>query len=458
MGEQPQMTPPSAEQRWLSEQLYRELLSRYLTSSFWLGLSVIVVYLTVSRVVLHTIFWPPVFIVGAAVVLMSISMIWNRRGYSRPAARLYFFTIFLALFGVMSYLGGPFSVLSMVILINLSLIALLEGRRGVLIATPLVIIGILALAYAMNKGVIHPLPLFIVASSGTLWATGWLLVSNILTELYVLLEFTRVMQMAWREAVVRGQALEEVSRRAEEIARAERELREREAARLERLRKLVDTYAVFMERLRLGDYDVRLDLPEDAEEAEDPVLQLGYQLNATAENWERSLARVRQARDHYLLTAWSRFLEEQRWQNATFRLHGEYVDRVEESEAMPSVERLAVRGGELYLPLRIGAISLGVLVLRRGEDRPWSEDEVETLQAIVAPLVQTIDNLRLVEESRNRAAREQLSSRIADRMRESLDLERVLQTAAQELGEAFGLREVVVQLAPARERSEEAAS
>ncbi len=34
MGEQPQMTPQWGEHRWLSEQLYRELLSRYLTSSF----------------------------------------------------------------------------------------------------------------------------------------------------------------------------------------------------------------------------------------------------------------------------------------------------------------------------------------------------------------------------------------------------------------------------------------
>ncbi len=458
MGEQPQMTPPRAEHRWLSEQLYRELLSRYLISSFWMGLLFAFLYILVSFFIFHAIFWPPLFIVLASVIVMRFALSLSRHGQPRAAAHIYFVTIFLALFGVMAYLGGPFSVMSLIILVNLSLVAILEGRQGVIVATPFVILGVIFLSYAMYHGFIHPYRLSDPTLPTALWLNGVMLISNVTMELYMLLEFSRIVEMALQEAKRRGKALEEVSRQAEEIARVERELREREAARLERLRKLVDTYAVFMERLRLGDYDVRLDLPEDAEEAEDPVLQLGYQLNATAENWKQALDRVRQARDHYLLTAWSRFLEEQRWKNATFRLRGEYVDRVDEAEAMPSVERITVEGGELYLPLRIGALSLGTLVLRRGEDRPWSEDEVETLQAIVAPLVQTIDNLRLVEESRNQAAREQLSSRIADRMRESLDLERVLQTAVQELGEAFGLREVVVQLAPAHERSEEAAS
>ena len=450
-------TPSRKRQHWLSDQLYHDLLARYLISSFWMGILFALTYVFISQFFFSTLLWPPLIIVLAAIILIGISLSLNWQGKSRAAAHLYFVTIFLSLFGVMAYLGGPFSVLSLTILVNLSLVAILEGRKGVLIATPLVILGVLLLSYAIYIGVIHPFPLLDATRPASFWANGLLLISDVGMELYMLLEFSRLVEMSLREAEVRGQALEEVSRHAEEIARVERDLREREAARLERLHKLVDAYVAFMERLRMGDYGVRLELPPESDEEEpDPVLHLGHQLNATAESWRQTLARVRQARDHYLLTAWSRFLEEQRWQNTTFRLAGEYVDRVQEAEAIPDVEKVAVKGGEAYLPLRMGALSLGTLVLRREGDRPWTEEELDTLEAIIAPLVQTIDNLRLVEESRNRAAREQLSSRIADRMRESLDLERVLQTAAQELGEAFGLREVVVQLAPSQENEEAA--
>ncbi len=457
MEERSQLPFDQVQHHWLAEQLYRELLSRYLTSSFWMGVIFAILHITVSYYFFHTIFWPPLLIILTAVIIIKFAAALNRRGLSRTAAHLYFVTIFLSLFGVMTYVGGPFSVMSLMILVNLSLIAILEGRWGVLVAAPFVLLGVIFISYAMSKGLIHPYLLSGSTESATLWINGLVLVSDVALELYMLLEFSHIVEMALREARVRGQALEEVSRQAEEIANVERALREKDAARMAHLRKWVDTYVVFMERLRMGDYDVRLEMPEGEDVKNDPVLQLGQQLNATAESWKRTLARVRQARDHYLLTAWSRFLETQRWQNVTFLLRGEYVDRVKREEPITPVEQVSTEGGELRLPLQIGPLSLGVLILRRDEEHPWAEDEVETLKAIVVPLVQTIDNLRLVEESRSRAAREQLSSRIADRMRESLDLETVLQTAVQELGEAFGLREVVVQLAPSRVGSEEAA-
>ncbi len=446
--------------RWLSGELYHALLSRYLVSSFWMGVLFIVTYLVFSALAFARFLILPLAVVGVAMAVIQVALLLSRRGYDRMAAYLYFVTIFLSLFIVMSYLGGPFSVLSLTILVNMSLVAILEGRRGIFVATLFVAVAMLFLISAMSIGIIHPFPLVDPDIPASLWANGIILVSNIAMELYMLLEFSRVVEMAWREAVVRGDALEEMSRQAEKIARAEQELRRRETERLERLRKLVDTYVTFMERLRMGDYSVRLDLPpEESEVEEDPVLQLGYHLNATAESWKRMLADIRRARDHYLLTAWSRFLEGQRWQNVTFRLRGdeEHVNRHPEPGEAISADRIVAEGGELRVPLRMGALSLGVIVLRRGDDRPWTEDEVETVRALVPPLVQTIDNLRLVEESRDRAAREQLSSRIADRMRESLDLETVLRTAAQELGEAFRLREVVVQLSPSRESAEEAA-
>ncbi len=53
---------------------------------------------------------------------------------------------------------------------------------------------------------------------------------------------------------------------------------------------------------------------------------------------------------------------------------------------------------------------------------------------------------RLYEDARRRATREQLVSEVTARMRESLDMDTVLQTAIREIGDALGIAEVEVRM------------
>jgi hypothetical protein len=61
-------------------------------------------------------------------------------------------------------------------------------------------------------------------------------------------------------------------------------------------------------------------------------------------------------------------------------------------------------------------------------------------------LGQALEGARLSEDTQRRAARDRLMSGIVARMRESLNMDAVLQTAAREIGESLGLHTVTIQL------------
>lgn len=89
---------------------------------------------------------------------------------------------------------------------------------------------------------------------------------------------------------------------------------------------------------------------------------------------------------------------------------------------------------------------LGTIGIHDDDLRHWSPDEIAILEAVAERMAMTAENLRLLDETQRRAAQERLTGEIAARMRESLDVEKVLQTTVQELGRAVGAGEVSIRL------------
>jgi GAF domain-containing protein len=101
----------------------------------------------------------------------------------------------------------------------------------------------------------------------------------------------------------------------------------------------------------------------------------------------------------------------------------------------------------LLSPIRLRERILGVLGLHLGaSERVWTEDQIELATAISEQMGLILENARLFEEARYRADRERRAREITARMRETLDVESVLKTAADELYRAFELDDVVIQL------------
>jgi GAF domain-containing protein/HAMP domain-containing protein len=101
----------------------------------------------------------------------------------------------------------------------------------------------------------------------------------------------------------------------------------------------------------------------------------------------------------------------------------------------------------LIAPIRWQDQIIGTLQLHDTErPRHWSERELALVEAITEQIAQTAENIRLFEETRERASREQTIREITDKLRVAPNLDALLETAARELGQRLGVRHTVLEL------------
>ncbi len=128
------------------------------------------------------------------------------------------------------------------------------------------------------------------------------------------------------------------------------------------------------------------------------------------------------------------------------RARGEWRPEMRQAEQRGQVVQ-GNGGATLSIPIKVREQVVGALGFRK--DSPgeaWTAEERELLVAFVARLEVALESARLYEDTQRRAARERLMGEITGRMRESLDVDTVLQTAVREMRDALRLAEVKVQL------------
>ena len=91
---------------------------------------------------------------------------------------------------------------------------------------------------------------------------------------------------------------------------------------------------------------------------------------------------------------------------------------------------------------KIGAINL----LRKGHSAAWSERERNLIEKIADQVSLALENSRLVDEAQKNALRDQMIANISSRVRETLDVESVVRTAATELRRVFDLKEAEISI------------
>jgi len=79
-------------------------------------------------------------------------------------------------------------------------------------------------------------------------------------------------------------------------------------------------------------------------------------------------------------------------------------------------------------------------------ERGWTAEEITLLETLADQLGVALENARLYQDTQRRAVRERLTGEVTTRMRETLDVDTVLQTAVREIGEALGLHDVTIRL------------
>jgi GAF domain-containing protein len=120
-------------------------------------------------------------------------------------------------------------------------------------------------------------------------------------------------------------------------------------------------------------------------------------------------------------------------------------------------ERPARSGGGqevITIPIQLYGQTIGhIEAVKPAADEAWTNTEKELLKTITERLEVAIDSARLYEETQKRAEGERIVGEVTTRLRETLDIDTVLRTAAAEMRSVFDLEEVEVRLTSSGDQS-----
>ena len=91
----------------------------------------------------------------------------------------------------------------------------------------------------------------------------------------------------------------------------------------------------------------------------------------------------------------------------------------------------------LYVPLKVGTQTIGVLSVQSYQVNAYSDDTVQLMNNAANQVAVAIQNARLFNEARTRAQREQTLREITARVRSSTDPDAIVRVAVQDLGQAL---------------------
>jgi GAF domain-containing protein len=121
---------------------------------------------------------------------------------------------------------------------------------------------------------------------------------------------------------------------------------------------------------------------------------------------------------------------------------------VEEAIRTGGAHRLTNTEGAslLTIPIKLRDQIVGIVNVKSENTRAWTEDEIDIVSAIMERAALSIENARLLEESRITAERERLIGEIAAKVSTGTRIEDILKTAVSELGSHISGAQVTVEL------------
>jgi GAF domain-containing protein len=92
----------------------------------------------------------------------------------------------------------------------------------------------------------------------------------------------------------------------------------------------------------------------------------------------------------------------------------------------------------LYIPLHLGRQTIGVISVQSYRFDAYDNRDLVLLNNIAGQVSVAVENIRLYKQAQARAQREHMLREITTRVRNSVDVDTIMRTAAQELGRALG--------------------
>lgn len=153
------------------------------------------------------------------------------------------------------------------------------------------------------------------------------------------------------------------------------------------------------------------------------------------------------------LEANTSYQTQQTWSKFTSRQRAAYLYTPVGVRPIFSPERKKADGGNgLYVPVVLHGREIGRINLkkRKSASNEWTERERDLVEKISVQVALALENSRLVDEAQKNALRNQMIANFSTYVRETLDVEAVVRTAATELRKVFDLKEAEILIGPAQ--------
>ena len=161
--------------------------------------------------------------------------------------------------------------------------------------------------------------------------------------------------------------------------------------------------------------------------------------------------------NEFTRTEWSRIASRTqqpgfRYQTGRVEMLEGPVDRLEVRTAVQhgevvieSPDETTDRRPAIAVPVRLRGEVVGVLHIESHDARrEWQDDEVSLLRAVAERAAFAMENARLFQDARRRAAKERLISEATSRISNAFNVENILQTTAEELERVLGGSEISI--------------
>jgi GAF domain-containing protein len=171
-----------------------------------------------------------------------------------------------------------------------------------------------------------------------------------------------------------------------------------------------------------------------------------------------ALIQVQEVYNEFTRAEWSRAVSQA--EQPGFRYQTGRIEMMENPLQTPEVIS-AVKNGEamvnppngseekrstVAVPVKLRGEVIGVLHIESNDpDKKWQDDEVSLVEAVAERAAFAMENARLFQDARRRAAKESLISEATARISSALNIENILQTTAEELERVLGGSEVLIQ-------------
>ena len=170
-----------------------------------------------------------------------------------------------------------------------------------------------------------------------------------------------------------------------------------------------------------------------------------------------ALTQVQEVYNEFTRAEWSRTISQAeqrgfRFQTGRIEMLENALQHPEVHAAMQSGEVMAnpVNGSKekrtaVAVPVKLRGEVIGILHVESNDPyKQWQEDEVSLVQAVAERAAFAMENARLFQDARRRAAKERLISEASARISGALNIENILQTTAEELERVLGGSEILI--------------